>query len=79
MSPGAVVMYIVHTLLTSGQQLADLPDALEALSIATTHGTLGSVFCCQSIYFTFAANRYVGKLADLREEAGEQDENVRKG
>ncbi len=79
MSVGAVTMYMIHSLLTSGKQMADLTDALEALSLDTAHGTPGSTYCCQAIQFTFAANRHIGKLSDLCDDPSNQREYVMEG
>ena len=69
MSPGELVMFMLHTLLASGEdQVPTLWKALVALMTKTEGGTPGHVYCRWAMQLTFAAGRCIGKLSSTKEQ-----------
>ena len=77
MSHGELVMFMLHTLLASGEdQVPTLWKALVALMTKTEGGTPGHVYCRWAMQLTFAAGRCIGKLSSTKEQRELQEESA---
>ena len=77
MSPGELAMFMLHTLLASGEdKLEGLWEAQAALLDETEGGTPGHVYCRWAMQLTFAASRCIGKLLSTKEQREQQEGSV---
>ena len=77
MSPGELTMFMMRTLLDSGEDQVDgLWKAQAALLAKTEGGTPGHVYCRWAIQLIFAAGRCIGKLSSTKEQRELQEESV---
>ena len=77
MLPGELTMFMLHTLLASGEDKLDgLWKAQAALLVETEGGSPGHVYCRWAMQLTFTAGRCIGKLSSTKEQREMQDKSV---
>ena len=76
-SPGEMAMFVLHTLLTSGEdQVSGLWKAPLELLAKTEGGTPRHTYCRWAMQLTFAAGRCIGNLSSSKEQRELQEESV---
>jgi hypothetical protein len=77
MSPGELTMFMLHTLLASGEDKLDGIWKAQATLLADTDGgTPGYMYCRWAMQLTFAAGRCIGKLTSTKEQKEQQEGSV---
>ena len=75
MSPGELTMFMLHTLLASGEDRLDgIWKAQATLLVDTDGGTPGYMYCRWAMQLTFAAGRCIGKLTSTKEQKEQKEQ-----